>query len=82
MKILYFSWVREYIGTSCEEYKTDAKTVNELVKELLEKDPRYNIAFKNLDLIRVAIDKNLVDDFEASLAGVSEVAFFPPMTGG
>ena len=82
MKILYFSWVRESVGISCEDYKTDAKTVNDLVQELMKKEDRYRIAFKRLDLIRVAVDKKLVDDFEADLAGVSEIAFFPPMTGG
>ena len=31
--------------------------------------------------VRVALDQTL-SDFDAPLAGVREVAFFPPMTGG
>ena len=31
--------------------------------------------------LRVAVDQTLTD-FDASLEGVREVAFFPPMTGG
>ena len=33
------------------------------------------------DALRVAVDQDLTD-FSAPLAGVREVAFFPPMTGG
>ena len=35
----------------------------------------------DLTALRVALDQEL-SDFDASLEGVREVAFFPPMTGG
>ena len=39
------------------------------------------LAFADLTSLRVAVDQELAD-FSAPLAGVREVAFFPPMTGG
>ena len=79
--ILYFAWVRERIGTAKESVETDAETVADLVKELSERDPRYALAFSDLSSLRVAVDHEL-QDFNASLKNVQEVAFFPPMTGG
>ena len=79
--ILYFAWVRERIGTAKESVETEAETVAELVKELSERDPRYALTFSDLSSLRVAVDHEL-QDFDASLKNVQEVAFFPPMTGG
>ncbi len=82
MKILYFSWLRECIGVSFEEYSTDQTTVLGLINELVDREPRYREAFKNLERIKVAIDHELVDDMHTSIAEADEIAFFPPMTGG
>lgn len=79
--ILYFAWVRERIGTAKESVETEAETVADLVKELSERDPRYALTFSDLSSLRVAVDHEL-QDFNASLKNVQEVAFFPPMTGG
>lgn len=81
MDVLYFAWVRERIGIARETVETNAKTVNELVQELQAREDRYAAAFADLSALRVAVDQQLVD-FDASLDGVREVAFFPPMTGG
>ena len=81
MKILYFAWLRERIGLPSEDVETTARSVAELVEELRARDDRYAAAFTDLGAVRVAIDQEL-SDFEASLAGAREVAFFPPMTGG
>jgi molybdopterin synthase sulfur carrier subunit len=82
VKILYFSWLREFIGVSSEEIETNCKTVMELIGELSDSDKRYNLAFSDLSVVRVAVDQNMVDTFEANIVGAKEVAFFPPMTGG
>lgn len=79
--VLYFAWVRERIGLPKERIETDAATVAELVAELRARDARYEAAFQDLSAVRVALDQDLAD-FDAPLAGVREVAFFPPMTGG
>ncbi len=81
LTILYFAWLRERIGEPRETIETEAKTVSELVAELSAREPRYAMAFSDLRAVRVALDQELAE-FDAPLAGVREVAFFPPMTGG
>ncbi|KNG94668.1 molybdopterin converting factor subunit 1 [Pseudaestuariivita atlantica] len=81
MDVVYFAWVRERIGVPRESVETQAATVADLVAELSARDARYAAAFADLTAVRVALDQDLAD-FDASLAGVREVAFFPPMTGG
>lgn len=81
MQILYFAWVRERIGVPLEEVETSAVTVNDLVAELRGREERYDAAFADVSALRVALDQEL-SEFDAPLAGVREVAFFPPMTGG
>lgn len=81
MDVLYFAWVRERIGLPKERVETSAATVLELVEELRGREERYAAAFEDLSSLRVAIDQELTD-FDASIEGVREIAFFPPMTGG
>ena len=81
MDVLYFAWVRERIGLPRDQVDTEAATVADLVAELCARDERYAAAFSDLTALRVAVDQEL-SDFGASLKGVREVAFFPPMTGG
>ena len=79
--VLYFAWVRERIGLPKERLDTQAATVAGLVAELRAREERYAAAFADISSLRVALDQELAD-FDAPLAGVREVAFFPPMTGG
>jgi len=81
MDILYFAWVRERIGLPRERVESNAATVADLVSELRAREERYEVAFSDLSALRVAVDQELTD-FNASLSGAREVAFFPPMTGG
>ena len=81
MDVLYFAWVRERIGLPREKVETSAPTVADLIAELSAREPRYAAAFDDLKGLRVALDQKLAA-FDAPLAGVREVAFFPPMTGG
>ena len=81
IEVLYFAWVRERIGIPKETVETSARTVAELVDELKAREERYAAAFADLRSVRVALDQELTE-FDASLDGVREVAFFPPMTGG
>ena len=81
MRVMYFAWVRERIGLPGEDVASDAATVMALVEELRAREERYAEAFRDISALRVAIDQELAD-FDAPLAGVREVAFFPPMTGG
>ncbi len=81
IEVVYFAWVRERIGVPRETIETTAATVAELIAELRARDERYAYAFEDISALRVALDQELAD-FEAPLAGVREVALFPPMTGG
>lgn len=81
MQVLYFAWLRERIGAGREEVETEAPTVMALVEELRGRDARHAAAFADLDALRVALDQEAAE-FDAPLAGVREVAFFPPVTGG
>lgn len=81
IEILYFAWVRERIGYSKEIIETNARTVSELIDDLTARDESYKWAFQDTSLLRVAINQEL-SDITSSLKDASEVAFFPPMTGG
>ncbi len=81
MTVLYFAWLRERIGLPKEELETKAETVADLVEELKNRAPRYAAAFADMAAVRVAVDQELTG-LDSPLAGVREVAFFPPMTGG
>lgn len=79
--VLYFAWVRERIGIPRERVETGAETVADLIAELSAREDRYAAAFSDLSAVRVAVDQELAG-LDAPLAGVREVAIFPPMTGG
>ncbi len=79
--VLYFAWLRERIGVPKEQVETEAGTVAELIAELKARSEAHALAFSDIASVRVAVDQDLTD-MSASLAGVREVAFFPPMTGG
>lgn len=81
LDILYFAWLRERVATPRETIATAAPTVADLVAELAARSPGHAAAFADRATIRVALDQRLAD-LGAPLAGVREVAFFPPMTGG
>ena len=81
IEVIYFAWVRERIGLPRERIETQAVTVADLIVELSSREERYALAFADLASLRVALDQELTG-FDAPLAGVREVAFFPPMTGG
>ena len=83
MKIRYFAWVRERIGKPEEEIAIPPQvgTVADLIAWLGTRGEEYASAFENPGVIRAAIDRVHVKP-QASLAGASEIAFFPPMTGG
>ena len=83
MKVRYFAWVRERIGKPEEEIAVpaDVSTVAELIKWLSSRGEEYAYAFENPGVIRAAIDRVHVKQ-QTALTGASEIAFFPPMTGG
>lgn len=81
IEVLYFAWLRERIGLPREKVETSALTVQALIEELAAREERYALAFSDISALCVALDQELAG-FDSPLAGVREVAFFPPMTGG
>ncbi|UDL93479.1 molybdopterin converting factor subunit 1 [Lichenihabitans sp. PAMC28606] len=83
MRAIYFAWVRERIGKAEEELDlpADVLTVADLMAWLSRKDEGYAHAFDTPSTIRAALD-HVHAKPNAPLAGVREIAFFPPMTGG
>lgn len=83
MKIVYFAWLRERLDKTEEEVDlpTSVETVGDLIAWLKTRGEEYEYAFENPKVIRAAIDKMHVRA-ETKIAGATEIAFFPPMTGG
>lgn len=83
MRLLYFAWVRERVGKAEEQVDPPAgvATVGELMAWLAQRGEQYAHAFENAKIIRAAVDHRHVPA-DAAIAGASEIAFFPPMTGG
>jgi molybdopterin synthase sulfur carrier subunit len=83
MRIVYFAWLRERLDKSEEdvELPSSVETIGDVIAWLKTRGEEYELAFDNPKVIRAAIDKTHVRP-EAKIAGASEIAFFPPMTGG
>lgn len=83
VKILYFAWIKEKVGIGEEHFELPGSvaTISDLMVWLKERSPGHSEAFTNVDQIRAAIDQTHVQQ-DAPLGSASEVAFFPPVTGG
>jgi molybdopterin synthase sulfur carrier subunit len=83
VKIRYFAWVRERIGRAEEDIAPpdNVLTVEGLISWLKTQGPEYETAFAREGVVRAAIDRVHVKPGTA-ITGASEIAFFPPMTGG
>ena len=83
MQLLYFAWVKEKTGIGAEEVElpSEIKTIAELISWLKTRGPEFENAFERTDIIKAAIDQRHARH-DAAIAGASEIAFFPPVTGG
>lgn len=83
MRLLYFAWVREKTGIDAEdvELPPGIATIAELIAWLRARGPEFEAAFARPDVVRAAIDRTHVRH-DAKLGGATEIAFFPPVTGG
>jgi sulfur-carrier protein len=84
MKLLYFARIREQIGLSEEQISPPATvgTIGELIDWLKTRGENYSAALENDRIVRVAIDRNHVESRSAPIDQATEIALFPPMTGG
>lgn len=83
MKIMYFAWMREHVGTTLEnrDLPEGISTVASLVDHLREVSPGHAKALSNMDVVRVAVNQDYAD-LDTVISNHDEVAFFPPVTGG
>ncbi len=83
IKLVYFSWVREAIGTGEETLGVppDVATVDALIDWLATTSAGHARAFVDRGRLRAAVDQVFVGP-GASIEGAREIAIFPPVTGG
>ena len=83
MRLVYLARVREAIGVDGEdrEIPSEVQTVAECIQWLAAQGESYATAFSDLPQLRFALDQQMVGQ-ETLLDGASELAIFPPVTGG
>jgi len=83
VRLVYFAWVRERIGLSDERVSLpgSVRTAGEMIAWLAERGDNYAYALEAPSTIRVAVDQLHIEQDEL-LGAATEIALFPPMTGG
>ncbi|MEM0898631.1 MAG: molybdopterin converting factor subunit 1 [Pseudomonadota bacterium] len=83
VKFVYFAWVRERIGRGEEtlDLPITVKTASDVINHLRSLGEEYEHALTDALALRVAVDQELVS-MDESISSASEIAIFPPMTGG
>ena len=83
MKIRYFAWLRERLNRGEEDVDLppEVVTVGDLIQWLRSRDEAADLAMQKPQLIKAAIDTEIVPH-SAPIAGAKVIALFPPMTGG
>ena len=83
IKVLYFARIKEAVNYSTEDLvlPDNIKTVTALKNHLALRGEVWANLFNGKQIIRAAINHELVADLTTIKAG-DEVAFFPPVTGG
>ena len=79
--VRYFAAIREALGTGSERVATQAATLSALRDELIARGGAHAEALARGRAVRVSVNQTMADESIALTDG-SEVAFFPPVTGG
>ncbi|MFC3149514.1 molybdopterin converting factor subunit 1 [Litoribrevibacter euphylliae] len=82
MKVVYFARLREAVGQSEEELvlPEGVETTGQLKDLLMARGEPWTSALKGQRVL-VAVDQEHAG-YDDSIKNASEVAFFPPVTGG
>lgn len=81
INVRYFASVREALGTGAESIETDARDLGALRNELIARGEPHASVLARGRAVRMALDQ-IMSGESAELHDGSEVAFFPPVTGG
>ena len=83
MKVLYFAWVRQKVGTAEEEVAPPeaVRDVAGLIAWLAARSPGHAAAFADPRQLRAAVNQDFAPPDHPVRPG-DEIAFFPPVTGG
>jgi molybdopterin synthase sulfur carrier subunit len=83
VKLLYFAWVKQKAGLAEEDVTLpgEIRDVSGVISWLKTRGEGYEHAFADLAVIRCAVDQEH-GGLDTPVAGASEIAFFPPVTGG
>ena len=79
--VKYFASIRETIGLACEQRETQASTLGDLRDELIALGGVYADSLARGKAVRLALNQVMCHE-SAVLGDGTEVAFFPPVTGG
>ena len=82
VKLKYFSRIRETIGKTSELVEIKSKNIQDLIEELQAMGEQYSVLKGRDFAVYSALDQKIVTDVKTSIEGATEIAFFPPMTGG
>ena len=82
VKLKYFSRIREAIGKPSELLEIKSNNLLDLIEELQSMGEQYSVLKGRDFVVYSAIDQDMVTDLKTSIEGATEIAFFPPMTGG
>jgi molybdopterin synthase sulfur carrier subunit len=83
LTVLYFAWVKEKVGLGEEtvDVPSGIATVADLMDWLSARTPGHAAALSNRKLVKAAVNQTHAP-LTSQLDGATEVAFFPPVTGG
>ena len=83
LRLLYFAWLRERVGSPGEEVALPAgvTTLAGLLDWQRRRSPTHAEAFAPAARVRCAVNQEFAGP-EAPVGPGDEVAFFPPVTGG
>jgi molybdopterin synthase sulfur carrier subunit len=81
LRVLYFARLRERFGVAEETLACDGATVADLLDALRARGGAWAEELAPGRSFRVAVNQHVATP-ETPLAGATEVAIFPPVTGG
>lgn len=82
VRLLFFAWVREQIGTGEQSFEIDAPLpLSELIAQLRTQSTGHAQALADPARLRAAINQQF-SGWDSIVNPEDEVAIFPPVTGG